>query len=52
MSSEKRDGKFISQRTLIFNASMPPAIEPPSVADLKSKPRIPFPAEPRATGPR
>ena len=37
MTSVEQSGKFIEGGTLIFNATMPPAIEPPTVADLKTE---------------
>jgi hypothetical protein len=44
-------GTFSAGKTLIFNA-MPPTIEPPTVADLKSKLFAAIPAMPLATDPR
>lgn len=52
MTSEKLDGKFIEQKVLSFRATMPPPIEPPSGADLFSKPFIPNPTRPRPTEPQ
>jgi hypothetical protein len=53
MTSERRSGRWIETMTLTFHATMPPAIEPPSGADLLSKPFIPSPAKPRRpTDPR
>jgi hypothetical protein len=52
MTSENRYGKFIERMTLIFHATMPPAIEPPSGTDLLSKPFIPSAAKLRPSDPR
>jgi len=52
MTSEKREDRFIEQRTLIFHATTPPAIEPPSAADLISQPFFSIPARPGPTDPR
>jgi hypothetical protein len=41
MTRVEQSGKFSNGKALIFNATMPPAIEPPTVADLKTELVIP-----------
>jgi hypothetical protein len=43
MTSERRSDRWIETKTVIFRATMPPAIEPPSAEDLRPKAMFPDP---------